>query len=197
MQCLAGTVLSARCVGRRFGRALSTLFGRRRRSRETPISSSCHATIPVTFRIWEDCGLCGENFDSMRLRHMHINICERMPLKIYVARIRKTRCPCTMCRVPFVNTEIGASHLRKCKRRSLLAGRTPLEGFVLDTTPEYAYVPEGYEWEWLASQSARYSDKLSLSIFVCFFYKISENRVWFVHRSCGYHRDRGDCCCVL
>ena len=74
------------------------------------------------------CWWCSREFDSTRLRNMHVKKCERMPYKMYLARIRVLNptdckdCPCDWCGSFFTNVRVRANHSRNCLLRQKLAG---------------------------------------------------------------------------
>ena len=79
--------------------------------------------IPRAFTENPKCWWYSREFDSTRLRNMHVKNCERMPYKMYLARARvlnPTDCkdfPYDWCGSFFVNVRVRANHARNCLLR--------------------------------------------------------------------------------
>ena len=99
-------------------------------------------TIPRAFTQNPKCWWCSREFDSTRLRNKHVKNCERMPYKMYLARIRVLNptdckdCPCDWCGSFFANVRVRANHSRNCLLRQKLAGMKPTRGRVINTHGE-------------------------------------------------------------
>ena len=109
-------------------------------------------TIPRAFTQNPKCWWCSREFDSTRLRNMHVKKCERMPYKMYLARIRVLNptdckdCPCDWCGSFFANVRVRANHSRNCLLRQKLAGMKPTRGRVINTTESDAGLPTEFDW---------------------------------------------------
>ena len=109
-------------------------------------------TIPRAFTQNPKCWWCSGEFDSTRLRNMHVKNCERMPYRMYLARIRVLNptdckdCPCDWCGSFFANVRVRANHSRNCLLRQKLAGMKPTRGRVINTTESDAGLPTEFDW---------------------------------------------------
>ena len=109
-------------------------------------------TIPRAFTQNPKCWWCSREFDSTRLRNKHVKNCERMPYKMYLARIRVLNptdcrdCPCDWCGSFFANVRVRANHSRNCLLRQKMVGMKPTRGRVINTTESDAGLPTEFDW---------------------------------------------------